>query len=65
MVKGFSIEGFFTDKLDERPQEPTEEDLAEMEALSLLEDFLSASGEVKLESYNDYPESASNNAKRS
>lgn len=28
MVKGFSIEGFFTDKLDERPQEPTEEDLA-------------------------------------
>jgi hypothetical protein len=64
MVKGFSIEGFFTDKLDERPQEPTEEDLAEMEALSLLEDFLSASGEVELKSYNDYPESASNNAKK-
>lgn len=64
MVKGFSIEGFFTDKLDERPQEPTEEEMAEMEALSLLEDFLSEVGEVELESYNDYPESASNNAKK-
>jgi hypothetical protein len=63
-VKGFSIEGFFTDKLDDRPQESIEEDAEELEALSILKDFLSEVGAVKLETYNDYPESASNNAKK-
>jgi len=66
-VKGFSIEGFFADKLDERPMESVEEDFEEMEALSKLyemeEAFLESQG-VELESYNDYPQAAVNNAKR-
>jgi len=66
-VKGFSIEGFFADKLDERPRESVEEDFSEMEALSKLyeleEAFLESQG-VELESYNDYPQGAVNNAKR-
>ena len=46
-VKGFSIEGYFADKL-ERPKEEIKEDL----------------GKQELESYTDYPQSATNNAKR-
>ena len=46
-VKGFSIEGYFADKL-ERPNEELKEDLSKEE----------------LESYTDYPQSATNNAKR-
>ena len=66
-VKGFSIEGFFADKLDERPKESVEEDFDEMEALSKLYEMEEAfldSQEVELESYNDYPQGAVNNAKR-
>ena len=66
-VKGFSIEGFFADKLDDRPRESVEEDFDEMEALSKLYEMEEAfldSQEVELESYNDYPEGAVNNAKR-
>ena len=67
-VKGFSIEGFFADKLD-GPNESVEEDFSsdELEAIATLYDLedamLSSYGE-ELESYADYPESASNNAKR-
>jgi hypothetical protein len=67
-VKGFSIEGFFADKLDS-PNESIEEDFSsdELEAIATLYDLedamLSSYGE-ELESYADYPESASNNAKR-
>lgn len=67
-VKGFSIEGFFADKLD-GPNESVEEDLSsdELDAIATLYDLedamLSSYGE-ELESYADYPESASNNAKR-
>lgn len=46
-VKGFSIEGYFADKL-ERPKEEIKEDLSKQE----------------LESYTDYPQGATNNAKR-
>ena len=66
-VKGFSIEGFFADKLDDRPRESVEEDFDEMEALSKLYEIEEAfldSQEVELESYNDYPQGAVNNAKR-
>jgi len=66
-VKGFSIEGFFADKLDDRPRESVEEDFDEMEALSKLYEMEEAfldSQEVELESYNDYPQGAVNNAKR-
>jgi len=41
-VKGFSIEGFFADKLDDRPRESVEEDFDEMEALSIIEKLTDA-----------------------
>lgn len=56
-VKGFSIEGNFANNLDKKPDE---EALAEME-LKELEALLS---DVELETYNDYPDSAKNNAKK-
>lgn len=42
MVKGFSIEGFFTDKLDPRPQEAIMEDAEEQAALAKLKKALDA-----------------------
>lgn len=64
-VKGFSIEGNFADKLtNEMPEEKTveqiEDELAAME-LSEVETMLMG---VELETYNDYPEAAKNNAKK-
>ena len=67
-VKGFSIEGYFTDNSD-RPQEDVEEELCsdcfeELQAeYALLEALSALEEEVELESYGGYPESASNNAK--
>ena len=66
-VKGFSIEGYFSDSTD-RPKEQVEEDLCEdcfkeLQAEYALLELLSALEEVELESYGGYPESASNNAK--
>lgn len=67
-VKGFSIEGYFSDNSD-RPKESIEEDLCsdcfrELQAeYELLEVLSALSEEVELESYGGYPESASNNAK--
>lgn len=67
-VKGFSIEGYFSDNA-ERPKEDVEEELsadtlqelnAEYELLSALD---ALSEQVELESYGGYPESARNNAK--
>jgi len=68
-VKGFSIEGFFTDKLDERPRESVKEEIdsEELEALAKmfdLEDIILEIQDVQLESYSDYPQSARNNARR-
>ena len=63
-VKGFSVEGYFADKM-ERPKDKTIKDLAEVESeemLSALKELLS--GNIKLETYNDYPQSMVNNAKR-
>jgi hypothetical protein len=67
-VKGFSIEGFFADKLD-GPKESVEEDFSsdELDAIATLydlEDAMLSSYGVELESYSDYPEGAVNNAKR-
>jgi len=63
-VKGFSIEGYFADKL-ERPNEPNNlsawEDEEEEYLVQELKQILS--GE-ELESYSDYPDAVSNNAKR-
>jgi hypothetical protein len=67
-VKGFSIEGYFADKM-ERPKESLPESLCSecLEELNaeyeLLEALETLSEEVELESYGGYPESASNNAK--
>lgn len=41
-VKGFSLEGFFTDKLDPRPQESIMEDAEEQAALAKLKEALDA-----------------------
>ncbi len=64
VVKGFSIEGYFADKA-ERPNEKFKDELSqEIEAgkklLKIKEDLV----RYTFETYNDYPDSASNNAKR-
>ena len=70
-VKGFSIEGYFVDKM-ERPNEPIndfEEEEAE-EMLSYIRRIVKSdkrhkNGQVEeLESYSDYPDAVKNNAKR-
>ena len=67
-VKGFSIEGYFADRM-ERPRESvrgdySKDDIGELNAeYELLEALEMLSEEVELESYGGYPESASNNAK--
>jgi predicted house-cleaning noncanonical NTP pyrophosphatase (MazG superfamily) len=68
-VKGFSIEGFFTDKLDERPRESVKEEIdsEELEALAKifeLEDIILSQYDIELETYSDYPKAARNNARR-
>lgn len=70
-VKGFSIEGYFVDKM-ERPNEPIndfEEEEAE-EMLSYIRRIVKDDKRYKdgkkeeLESYSDYPDAVKNNAKR-
>lgn len=60
MVKGFSIEGYFADKA--KLSEDREQIEAGLKLLRIKEMLLREN--VELETYNDYPESASNNAKR-
>ena len=63
-VKGFSIEGYFADKM-ERPQDSvgmSKEELEAQEKIDKLIDLFKK--KTELESYSDYPKSASNNAKR-
>lgn len=63
-VKGFSIEGYFADKL-ERPNEPNNLSAwEEAEAEFLLSELEAILKEEELESYADYPDAVSNNAKR-
>ena len=54
-VKGFSIEGYFADKYEMSQKNDAKEEIVEA-----LRDLL----EVKAESYSDYPQAVSNNAKR-
>ena len=70
-VKGFSIEGYFVDKM-ERPQEPIndfEEEEAE-EMLSYIRRIVKYDKRYKdgkkeeLESYSDYPDAVKNNAQK-
>ncbi len=67
-VKGFSIEGYFADKM-ERPKESIKDELAkieEAEAEYLLSKVTAIlkNKDVELESYSDYPSGVKNNAKR-
>jgi hypothetical protein len=62
-VKGFSIEGYFADKA-ERPKDKTIKDDLEDEANELLSEIKQVLSGVELESYSDYPDAVSNNAKR-
>jgi len=77
-VKGFSIEGYFVDKV-ERPKEPIKDVQAELSAieeaeaeylLSQVKAIIKSDKRLKqgkrteMESFSDYPESVSNNAKR-
>lgn len=67
-VKGFSIEGYFADKL-ERPQDKSIKDelakIEEEEARHILDQLTNLFDErEKFESYADYPDAVSNNAKR-
>ena len=74
-VKGFSIEGYFADKMP-RPQESIEEELSKIEEeeadtlLSTIKAIIKGDKRVKggkkieMESYSDYPDAVSNNAKR-
>ena len=66
-VKGFSIEGYFSDSA-QRPKEQVEETLCkdcfeELQAEYALLEAVASLEEVELESYGGYPDSASNNAK--
>jgi hypothetical protein len=60
-VKGFSIEGYFTDKL-----EMSSDFVSEQEAKEILEEVLNEMRDnlLKMASYADYPDAVSNNAKR-
>jgi len=74
-VKGFSIEGYFADKMP-RPQESINEELSKIEEeeaetlLSTIKAIIKGDKRVKggkrmeMESYSDYPDSVKNNAKR-
>jgi hypothetical protein len=62
-VKGFSIEGYFTDKLEMSKLSNSIDESEATEILFEIQDFLSAK-KYKMESYNDYPTSVSNNAKK-
>jgi hypothetical protein len=68
-VNGFSIEGYFADKM-ERPKDKTIKDelaqIEELEAQYLLNEVKSIlkDEQIDLESYSDYPVAVKNNAKR-
>ena len=58
-VKGFSIEGYFADKINMSLQEQEQE-----EVVRFLEEIVDEIEAVDLESYSDYGEGVRNNAKR-
>ena len=66
--KGFSIEGFYTDRATIKKSDAKSEMAAieEEEAEYMLSNIknLLSDDKVELESYNDYPDAVSNNAKR-
>ena len=61
-VRGFSIEGYFTDKVNMSQVNEISEEEAE-DILVEMADYI-ASKRLKLETYSDYPQGVVNNAKR-
>jgi len=61
-VKGFSIEGYFTDKVNMAEVNQISEEEAE-DILVEMADYI-ASKKLKLETYSDYPQGVVNNAKK-
>ena len=62
IVRGFSIEGYFADKANLKA---SVEDVVEKEAEEKIEEIRNLfKKKVELETYNDYPDALSNNAKR-
>jgi hypothetical protein len=57
-VKGFSIEGYFVDKYEMSLQESEDDRL-----INAIRDLILKDEQYKLETYNDYPKEASENAK--
>ena len=74
-LKGFSIEGYFADKM-QRPNEPIEDELSKIEEqeaeyfLGQIKGIIKTDKRLKggirteMETYSDYPTSVKNNAKR-
>lgn len=62
LVKGFSIEGYFTDKVNMAQIEEVSE-IEANEILLEIKDYLNAE-KYQLKSYNDYPDGVVSNAKR-
>jgi len=60
-VKGFSIEGMFADKLEMSLQKEKEQELIDKIKEIILNN---EKKKISLESYSDYPDAVSNNAKR-
>ena len=70
-VKGFSIEGYFVDKMEKKQDDYSKylQEIEEEEAKELLSDISSIlinkkGNKTKKESYSDYPMSVRNNAKK-
>jgi hypothetical protein len=63
-VKGFSIEGYFVDKVNFKSQLSIIEEAEAMSMLSTIRGIVNADGSIELESYSDYPDAVKNNAKR-
>lgn len=59
-VKGFSLEGYFADKLEGK-KELSKELTEEEELIEMIKEIILS---TELESYTDYPDAVSNNAKR-
>ena len=63
-VKGFSIEGFFVDKVNLAKEQEAERKLAQVRAIIKKDRRTKKGKRTELESYSDYPQSVRNNAKR-
>jgi len=63
-VKGFSIEGFFVDKVNLAKEQEAERKLAQVRAIIKKDRRTKKGKRTELESFSDYPKSVRNNAKR-